>query len=71
VFAYEHFLTRIKLLRKLALCMNGVDVSSLKVGDIMELSEDRAQMMIDEGWAERADPMPPPRTLATRPYRVN
>ena len=63
--------TRIKLLRKLALCMNGVDVSSLKVGDIMELSEDRAQMMIDEGWAERVEPMPVRESLTRTPLRAN
>jgi hypothetical protein len=51
--------------------MNGVDVSSLKVGDIMELPEDRAQMMIDEGWAERAETIPPRRTLATTTLRAN
>ena len=32
--------------------MNGVDVSGLKVGDVLELSEDRADMMVELGWAE-------------------
>jgi len=42
---------RIRLRRKL-LRMNGVDVSRLQVGDIMELSDDHANMMIENGWAE-------------------
>ena len=33
---------RIRLRRKLALSMNGVDVSRLHVGDILELADDRA-----------------------------
>ena len=45
---------RIRLIRKLALSMNGVDVSRLKVGDIIELDDSRADMMIESGWAERA-----------------
>jgi hypothetical protein len=50
--------TRIRLTKKLALTMNGIDVSKLRIGDIMELPEDRAQMMIDHGWAERVpDPI--------------
>ena len=58
---YHQFLThsrlsmaRIRLIRKLALSMNGVDVSGLKVGDIIELDDERADMMVELGWAERA-----------------
>jgi hypothetical protein len=36
--------------------MNGVDVSRVNVGDVMELSDDRAEALIDSGWAE---PVPP------------
>jgi hypothetical protein len=32
--------------------MNGIDVSGLKVGDVLELSDDRARMMVDLGWGE-------------------
>ena len=32
--------------------MNGIDVSKLKVGDVLELSLQDATMMIEEGWAE-------------------
>ncbi len=32
--------------------MNGVDVSRLKVGDMLELSAEQAEMMMLNGWAE-------------------
>ena len=32
--------------------MNGVDVSRLQVGDVMELDADRATRMVENGWAE-------------------
>ena len=44
---------RIRLTRKLALTMNGVDVSGLKVGDLIDLPPQQAEMMIACGWAER------------------
>ena len=50
----QTFVVRVRLLQKLALCMNGVDVSGLKVGDVLELSEDRAVMMVELEWAEYA-----------------
>ena len=45
-------MARIRLIRKLALSINGVDVSGLKVGDIIELDDERADMMVELGWAE-------------------
>jgi hypothetical protein len=54
---------RVRLTSKLALCMNGIDVSALKVGDVLELPEDRAQMMIELGWAAA---VPPPLTEVRR-----
>jgi hypothetical protein len=45
---------RIRLIRKLALTMNGVDVSQVEVGDTVELDESQAEMMIELGWAEPA-----------------
>lgn len=54
--------------------MNGIDVSRLQIGDVMELADDRAQMMIDQGWAEAiahsASPHPPD-TQPSRARRVN
>jgi hypothetical protein len=48
-------MVRIRLTRKLALMMNGVDVSKLSIGDILELPEPAAEMMVAEGWGERVD----------------
>ena len=39
--------------------MNGVDVSSVNVGDILELPEAAARMMIEEEWAVPADDTAP------------
>ena len=50
---------QIKLTRKLALHMNGVDVSRLKVGDVIDLPHEQALMMVECGWAEfLVEPMP-------------
>jgi hypothetical protein len=32
--------------------MNGIDVSKFEIGDVLELSNRDAKMMIQEGWAE-------------------
>ena len=45
----------VRLTKKLASVMNGVDVSSVNVGDILELPESAARMMIAEGWAVPSD----------------
>lgn len=45
-------MSHVRLIRKLALSMNGIDVSDVKVGDVIELDDARAAMMIDYGWAE-------------------
>lgn len=45
----------IRLTKKLAAIMNGVDVSSVNVGDVVELPEPAALMMIKEQWAVPAD----------------
>ena len=50
-----NFVTRIRLTRKLAAVVNGVDLSSRKVGDVIELSDSLARMMIAERWAEPVD----------------
>ncbi len=33
--------------------MDGVDVSQVRAGDIVQLSEADAELLISEGWAER------------------
>jgi hypothetical protein len=47
---------RIKLIRKLAPCLNGVDVSKLQVGDEVDLPERSASLLLADGWAERIEP---------------
>jgi len=42
---------RIRLTRRLAECVNGVDLSRRQVGDILNLSKRDAEMMLAEGWA--------------------
>ena len=59
-FARDGAVPRIRLTRKLALTMNGVDVSRLSVGDIIELPDHQAQMMVECGWADR---VPEPSSL--------
>jgi len=46
---------RIRLTRKFARFLNGLDLSAMKVGDIVFLPERDAWMLILEGWAERVD----------------
>jgi hypothetical protein len=44
--------TRIRLTRKFANSLNGVDLSGRRVGDIFDLRSDAAAILIAEGWAE-------------------
>lgn len=46
---------RIRLTRKLATNLNGLDLSHVSVGDVIYLPLREATMLIREGWAERAD----------------
>ena len=53
---------RIRLTRKLALCLNGVAGSDLRDGEEVELSERSAQMLVLGGWARaraRSQIVPP------------
>ena len=56
----------IRLTKKLAAVLNGVDVSTFRVGDIIELPDAAAIMMIAEGWAERATDFVIAHALVTR-----
>jgi hypothetical protein len=49
---------RIKLVRKFADLINGVDLTKIRVGDVFDLKPRDAHMLIAEGWAE---PMTPAR----------
>ena len=62
---------RIRLTQKLAGRLDGIDVSHLKVGDIIELPVAAAAMLIAERWAEAvAEPPAVPRTTSTRSVRA-
>jgi hypothetical protein len=43
-------LVKVQLTRKLATILNGIDVSSINVGDILDAA---AGMLVAEGWAVR------------------
>jgi hypothetical protein len=46
-------LTRIRLVRKLADSLDGVDVSGFNEGDVLRLPEEDAALLIAEGWARQ------------------
>lgn len=65
-------MVRIRLTRKLAAVLNGVDVSSLEIGDVIELPDSAARMMIAERWAEPvSEPVPNQTLLTTQPLTAN
>jgi hypothetical protein len=43
---------RIRLVRKFANAINGIDLASVSVGDVVELKQPQAVLLIREGWAE-------------------
>jgi hypothetical protein len=45
---------RIRLTRKLAHALNGLDLRPFKVGDVIDLEDSLACMLLREGWAEFA-----------------
>ena len=51
---------RIRLTRKLALCLNGVDVSKMHVGEEVDLPDRAATLLVLEGWAEPVELSAPP-----------
>jgi hypothetical protein len=59
-------LTRIRLTRKYANRLNGVDLSNRRAGDIFDLRSDEASVLIDAGWAELWVEPPHPRSRDAR-----
>ena len=51
-------LLRVRIVRKLADVLNGVDVSRIQEGDCVDLPPRNARLLIAEGWAELVDPAP-------------
>lgn len=60
---------RVRLTRKLALALNGFDLSGIRVGDVILVPERVAAMLIAEGWAEPV-PEPPPDDSVSRRART-
>ncbi len=46
---------RIRLTRKLADCLDGVDLSHYAVGDVLDLPKREAYLLIAEGWATASE----------------
>lgn len=44
---------RVRLLKKLAPIINGIDLAAVRVGDVVELPNAAAATLIREGWAEQ------------------
>ena len=44
-------LVKLILIRKLARALNGIDLSACNEGDILEMSNQDAQLLLAEGWA--------------------
>ena len=46
---------RIRLIRKLSNVLNGLDLRPHQVGEIIDIGQAPADMLVAEGWAERVD----------------
>ena len=44
---------RVRLTRRLATSIDGIDLSTRRVGDILDVTGDEAALLIAEGWATR------------------
>ena len=55
---------RIRLIKKLAPLLNGIDLSKYDVGDILQMPEATAAMLIREGWAELVPDAPSGKGIA-------
>jgi len=60
---------KIRLIRKLAERLEGIDLGRYRVNDLIDLPERQAMLLIAHGWAVRADPAsaPPPPTTDEEP----
>jgi hypothetical protein len=59
---------RVRLVRKLAERIDGIDLSNYKIGDVLELPARKARLLFAEGWASRAgsDAAAVPHTVRAR-----
>jgi hypothetical protein len=58
----------VRLTRKLADMIDGVDLSAYRVGQNLHLSATEARLLIAEGWAEMVERRKRPRTHAGHPF---
>jgi hypothetical protein len=56
---------RVRLVRKLAETIDGVDLSGRAVGEVLRLAVPQARLLIAERWAEPVQPSSRKRTLVT------
>jgi hypothetical protein len=54
VFLLRASPVRVRLTRKLAEALNGLDLRPFTIGEVIDLTEPLAQMLIAERWAEEA-----------------
>ena len=50
---------RVRLTRKFAERIDGVDLSTVAVGDVIDLPERKARVLLAEGWGEFERPVTP------------
>ena len=70
---------RVRLIRKFAQKINGIDLSDASTGDVLELSPRDAELLIAEGWAapiasvahDREPSRSRPRASRSNPTNVN
>jgi len=55
---------RVRLTRKLAECVDGVDLSSYREGDVLALDRHEAELLLAEGWARPLSRGPSPEIRA-------
>jgi hypothetical protein len=61
---------RVRITRKFAQFIDGIDLSRVKAGDMLDLSEKEVRVLLAEGWAERDDSKPQGAVTKARPRRL-
>ena len=60
---------KVRLTRKFADLINGIDLSKAHTGETLDLSEREAELLLAEGWAEYTGPEPPLALAHEKPRR--
>ena len=61
---------RIRLIRRLAEQLDGIDVSSVREGDVIDLPRPQAALLVAEGWARPSHTRREVRTSSSRPIHA-